>query len=141
MSHLFGVGIRLARVSFKKGRNGPYPSLIKGHLRNNLPLCHFNELVRRGFETGYAKTPAGFEVDFLAWRAGGDEELIQVCADPSDADTLAREMRALADAASTHPRATRRLLTLTQDGLPGALPAGVHAQPAYEWLLENSAPN
>jgi hypothetical protein len=38
-------------------------------------------LERRRTEVGYAKTPDGLEVDFLARYLGGGEELIQVCAD------------------------------------------------------------
>jgi hypothetical protein len=33
------------------------------------------------------------------------------------------------------PRAQKRILTLTQDGLPRAVPADVLAQPAYVWTL------
>ena len=33
------------------------------------------------------------------------------------------------------PGAGKRLLTLVRDGIPDDLPAGVAAQPAYEWLL------
>jgi hypothetical protein len=45
---------------------------------------------------------------------------------------------ALEKAAKAHPHATKRLLTLTQDGLPAKVPADIRAQPAYEWLLEES---
>jgi hypothetical protein len=49
-----------------------------------------NELERRGAEVGYVKTGDGLEVDFLARHPAGAQELIQVCADLSAADTLAR---------------------------------------------------
>lgn len=34
-----------------------------------------------------------------------------------------------------YPKARRILLTPTRDGIPGDLPAGVEAMPAYAWLL------
>ncbi|MCZ7640439.1 MAG: hypothetical protein M5U12_32915 [Verrucomicrobia bacterium] len=61
--------------------------------------------------------------------------MIQVCADLGTAEAAEREMRALEDAAKTHPKATRRLLTLTRDAMPGDVPKDVIVQPAYEWLL------
>ena len=81
------------------------------------------------------RTPGGYEVDFLARRPGEAPELIQVCADLGTAEVAERELRALADVAKTYPKATRRLLTLTRDAMPGDVPEGVIVQPAYEWLL------
>ena len=93
------------------------------------------ELERRRFDVTYVRTPEGYEVDFLARRAGDSMELVQVCADLSDPETAYRELRALAAAGARFPRARQRLSTLTRDGIPDELPAGVEAQPAYEWLL------
>ena len=93
------------------------------------------ELERRGFHVTYVRTPEGHEVDFLARQPGGPEELIQVAADATDAVTAKRELRALAEAGTVYPKATRRLLTLTRDSLPALVPSGIVAQPAYEWLL------
>ena len=93
------------------------------------------ELERRGYQVTYVRTPEGYEVDFLARDAEGGMELLQVCADLSDAATAARELRALAAAGERFPRAGRRLITLTRDGIPAELPAGVEALPAAEWLL------
>ena len=93
------------------------------------------ELERRRYDVTYVRSREGFEVDFLARRAGGEAELIQVCADLSDAATANRELRTLAAAGAAFPRAGKRLLTLTRDGIPDDLPAGVVAQPAGEWLL------
>jgi len=63
------------------------------------------------------------------------EELVQVCADPSDEETLARELRALAAARKEHQRAVGRLLVLDRDTMPRVDTPGVRVQPAYEWLL------
>ena len=62
-------------------------------------------------------------------------ELIQVFADLTDAATETHECRALAAAGDQFPRARKRLLTLTHDGIPAELPAGVEVQTACEWLL------
>ena len=88
----------------------------------------------------YVRTPEGHEVDFLARQPTGGEELIQVTADATDAATAEREVRALTEAGRLYPKATKRLLTLTRDGLPAQVPPGVVAQPAYEWLLMGPTP-
>ena len=90
---------------------------------------------RGGAEVGYVKTGEGLEVDFLARRRAGGEELIQACADLSSPETRARELRALTAAAKDHPRATRRLLVLNRDALKRADASGIEVLPAYEWLL------
>ena len=90
---------------------------------------------RRGAEVRYVKTSEGLEVDFLAQHRAAGEELIQVGADLSAVETLARELRALGAAAKEHPRAVRRLLVLDRDGLARVREPGVEAQPAQEWLL------
>ena len=94
-----------------------------------------NELERRGAEVGYVKTVDGAEVDFLARHVDAGEELIQVCADPSARETLARELGGLAAAAKHHRRAVKRLLVLDRDALVRVSEASVRVQPAYEWLL------
>ena len=93
------------------------------------------ELERRGAEVTYLRTPEGYEVDFLSRTADGNLELVQVCADSSDPATATREIRALVAGGQMFPRARKRLLTLTRDGLPDDVPADVEAQPAWEWLL------
>ena len=94
------------------------------------------ELARRRCEVSYVSTPEGYEVDFLARTPDGRTELLQVCADMSEPSTAAREFRALDAAGAQHPQARRRLLTLTQDGLPAQAPADVDVRPAYDWMLD-----
>ncbi len=94
------------------------------------------ELERRGREVTYVKTREGFEVDFLARGPAGDVELIQVCTDLSDPATAQREIRALQVAGAAWPRAAKRILTLTADGYPDEVPAGVSVQSAWEWSLD-----
>jgi len=120
------------------GLIGAFDMTGRPNLGHGLESVVFVELERRKAQVGYVKTPDGFEVDFLARYLDGGEELIQVCADPSDAETFARELRALGAARSYYPRATRRLLVLNRDQVPSAPPAGVVAQPVYEWLMEGT---
>ena len=93
------------------------------------------ELERRRCEVTYVRTPQDHEVDFLARLDDGRLELIQVCADASNADTAARELRALQEASTIFPAAAKRLLTRNRGGLPARVPDGIEAQPAYEWML------
>ncbi|HET7626224.1 MAG TPA: ATP-binding protein [Verrucomicrobiae bacterium] len=106
-----------------------------GHALETIVLV---ELERRGMEAGYVKTDAGFEVDFLARHAVKGAELIQVCADVRNAETLAREIRALSEAAKIYPRATRRLLVSDQDSMASVNAPEMEVQPAYEWLLASA---
>ncbi len=108
----------------------------RSNLGHALETVVLNELERRGAEVAYVRTEDGLEVDFLARDRAAGEELIQVCADPSDPGTRAREVRSLLAAAKEHPRATLRLLVLHRDGLETGPAPGVRAQPVCEWLLE-----
>lgn len=76
-------------------------------------------------------------MDFVARDPTGGCELIQVCADTSEPDTLSRELHGLETAAAEYPRAVRRLLLLDGDARPRA--PGVAVQTAYEWILEGTA--
>ena len=107
----------------------------RANLGHALETIVLNELERRGREIGYVKTAEGLEVDFLARHPAADEELVQVCADPSAPETLSRELRALSEAAKDHPRAIRRLLVLDRDAVARVRAPGVAVRPAYEWLL------
>jgi predicted AAA+ superfamily ATPase len=97
------------------------------------------ELERRGMCATYVRTPEGHEVDFLARSATGDMELLQVASDATEPSTAERQLRALEEAGRLYPKAVRRLLTLTQDAMPRDVPAGILAQPAYEWMLTGRA--
>ena len=107
----------------------------RSNLGHALETCVLNELERRGAEVGYVKTADGLEVDFLARRPGAEAELIQVCADLSSAETVARELRALTETAKEYPRAPRRLLVPDRDARTRVAAPGIDVLPAYEWLL------
>jgi hypothetical protein len=109
----------------------------RANLGHALETAVLLELERRRASVTYVRTPDGHEVDFLARNATGREELIQVCADATDASTRERELRALEAAGRVHPGADKRLLVLTRDAIPDALPSGVTAEPAYAWMLRS----
>jgi hypothetical protein len=115
-----------------------YDTSGRSNLGHALETAVLNELERRKAEVAYVKTADGFEVDFHVRYLAGAEELVQVCADPSAPATMDRELRALTQAARTHPRATRRLLVLTREPTISIGETGVSIQPAYEWLLAES---
>jgi predicted AAA+ superfamily ATPase len=104
------------------------------NLGHALETCVLHELLRRGCEVSYVRTREGFEVDFLARDPEGTEHLIQVCAEPEDAATVDRELRALTAAAGEHPRADRRVLTLSPEAFR-SVPEGVEVSSAAVWLL------
>lgn len=111
----------------------------RGNVGHALETVVLNELERRRAEVAYVKTADGLEVDFLARHPADGEELIQVCADLSSAETRTRELRALATSAQEHPRAVRRLLVLDRDARIGSRVPGLEVLPAYEWLLAEPA--
>jgi len=140
--------VPLATESERKRNSNPRklypadPGLIKAfdasgraNLGHALETVVLNELERRGAETSYVRTNGGLEADFLARVPAGGQELIQVCADVTQSDTLAREIRALEAAAKEHPRAAPRLLVLDRDAQARGRAAPLEVVPAYEWLL------
>lgn len=94
------------------------------------------ELERRGLDVSYVRTEQGYEVDFLSRPASGRPTLIQVCAEPDDPDTLAREVRALGAASAEHPEAGLELVTLVPEQLQD-VPAPIQVVPATIWLLRD----
>lgn len=106
----------------------------KANLDHMLETVVFLELERRGAEVAYVRTTGGFEVDFHARYSDGRQELIQVCTTINDPETLAREIRALSDAADDFPRARCLLITLYKPAAVRLVPK-VTLVAASEWLL------
>ncbi len=107
----------------------------KANLGHALEAAVLLELQRRGAELAYVRTAGGFEVDFHARHADGPESLIQVCVSLDAAATLARETRALQDAAAHYPRAERLIITFDQPARL-AVSDGINVRSAHEWFLE-----
>jgi hypothetical protein len=108
------------------------------NLGHALETAVFNELQRRGTEVAYVRTADGFEVDFIAAYRDGRRELLQVCADPSEANVRERELRALDDAARAEPGLPALLLVSTQEQAAALAGSGPRAMPAYEWILSSN---
>ena len=100
-----------------------------------LETAVYNELSRRGADVTYVKTNNGFEVDFLARHPDGRQELIQVCADATDATTWQRETRALDAAHAEHPRADRTVIVLDAAAARALKHPKTQMLPAHQWLL------
>jgi predicted AAA+ superfamily ATPase len=100
-----------------------------------LETAVYNELSRRGADVTYVKTNDGFEVDFLARHPDGRQELIQVCADATDATTWQRETRALDAAHAEHPRAERTVIVLDAAAARSLKHPKTQMLPAHQWLL------
>jgi len=109
------------------------------NLGRALETAVLNALACQRAEVGYVKTDEGFEVDFLARIPGEPERLIQVCADPTPPQVLARELRALDSAAQVYPHAERILIVLTQDQAAQIDVRGVRVCTAHKWLLGEEA--
>ena len=121
------------------GLIGAFDASGRSNIGHALETAVLNELERRKADIAYVRTEEGFEVDFRARYRTGKTELIQVCADLSDAGTLAREVRALTSAAREEPRARQLLLVLDQTQAMPVDADDVEILPAYEWLLQSAA--
>jgi hypothetical protein len=106
----------------------------KANIGHALETAVLLELLRRGAEVHYVRTAGGNEVDFLARHPDGREDLIQVCANIDDANTLQRELRALNEAATEHPRAHRLLIILDKPASTPP-PESIEILNAHDWLL------
>ena len=106
----------------------------KANIGHALETAVYLELERRGAEVAYVKTTSGYEVDFLARYPDGSTELIQVCTSLEDSDVREREMRALVEAASKHPRASLHVVALER-GMSEDVPPTVQVHAASVWLL------
>ena len=113
-----------------------YERVGRENLGHALESAVLIELLRRGCEVHYFRSPQGNEVDFHAVDASGNTQLIQVCADASDPATLQREVRSLLEARALYP-AIRTLLILLDPLPPGtSVPETVEIIPAIQWFLE-----
>ena len=106
----------------------------KANLGHALETSVLSELLRRGAEVAYVRTPDGLQVDFLARYPEGGQELIQVCAELDEAATREREARAMIAAAAAYPKARLSLITLTPETALG-LPKDIAVHSAANWLL------
>ncbi len=100
-----------------------------------LETAVFLHLRRCRLSLSYLHTKDGHEIDFVATdEATGLTRLIQVCADLSDSETLAREVRPFAALPPDVSDAEKLIVTLdeTRD-----FANGIRALPAWRFLLEH----
>ncbi len=109
----------------------------KANTGHALETAVLHELQRRCTDVAYVITPQGYELDFHARTHAGEDLLIQVATELDDPATLARELRALQDAALLWPKA-HQLLIVLQPPLGVAMPADVKLVEAGVWLLGGS---
>ena len=113
----------------------------RANLGHALETAVLIDLERRRLDVTYVRTPQGYEVDFLVRGADRRPELLQICADLSDAAVAELELRALLAAGEQFPDAGKRLLTLDRDGVPTTVSEGVVVETAYEWMLNDGEPS
>jgi predicted AAA+ superfamily ATPase len=100
-----------------------------------LETAVFLHLRRSRLSLSYLHTKDGHEIDFVATdEASGRTRLIQVCADLSSPETLAREVRPFAALPPDVAEAEKLIVTL---GETRDLGNGIRALPAWQFLLEN----
>ena len=107
--------------------NGFFQSHDIGRKLENAVAVH---LLRQGKEFFYYRTSGGREVDFVACISGRPEELVQVCADPSDSATRRREEDAILEAKAELGVKKALVLTLDFEAL-----GKIEYLPAWKWVL------
>ncbi len=113
-----------------------YETAGRTHRGRALETAILLELERRRYAVDWYRTEEGWEVDFLATRAGATPLLVQVCLDTSADDTWDREVRALMSASAANPEAEALLVTLDPTPPARELPGRLQWMPAARWLLE-----
>lgn len=96
------------------------------------------ELRRRGGEITWLRTRSGYEVDFAVDGASGTA-LYQVCADPTDEATRARELRALDEGMRELELDEATVVTRLHEETVDAGAGTVRMIPAWRWLVEGNA--
>jgi len=110
----------------------PGPDADRGRLLETLVLL---DLRRRGFETHYLRTEAGYEVDFIARPPDGPAALIQACESLRDTATRERELRALTAGMKERGITLGTVVTLDDDERIDTGAGPVDVVPAWRWLL------
>lgn len=119
--------------------SGIIPAYERGGRENrggSLETAILLELERRGYEMGWVRVGAGFEVDFYAEHPVADPLLIQVSLETAAESTWEREVRSIEAAALEYEEARPLLITLDPTPPSRPLPGRVDWVSASQWLLE-----
>ena len=97
----------------------------------------FVELIRRGKDIYYWKSPQNFEVDFVIREGKRITEIIQVCADISKKETQTRKVRGALEGASESN--LKKAYIITEDFSGEIIEKGVKISfiPLWQWLIIN----
>lgn len=97
----------------------------------------FVELIRRGKEIYYWKSPHNFEVDFVIREGKRITEIIQICADISKKETQTREVRGALEGVSEFN--LKKAYIITGDFSDEIIEKGVKITfiPLWQWLIIN----
>lgn len=108
----------------------------RGRLMEN---AVFIELLRRGYEVFYWRSPNNREIDFVIKKGRTIEALVQVCDDLDSPATRRREVDALLEA-SKHLRCNRLLIITDSVDAEEKIKGGhiVTTAPLWRWLLQDS---
>jgi predicted AAA+ superfamily ATPase len=98
-----------------------------------LETAVFVELRRASAELAYARTPSGYEVDFVT-----PSGLVQACASIDDPATRAREVRALREAMAGLGRKEATIVTLATDEEIEVAEGTIRAVPLWRWAIERA---
>jgi predicted AAA+ superfamily ATPase len=86
-------------------------------------------------DLAYARTPSGFEVDFVATNFEGHRDLVQVAADISSPAAFEREVKGLTGARQKYPNARLLLLSETEPPHGVQAPSSIEIVPVWQWLV------
>jgi predicted AAA+ superfamily ATPase len=103
-----------------------------GHL---LETFVFLELRRRAEEITYCRSEEGFEGDFRVRLVGGDEALVQVCAELAQPETRARELRATEQHMDLLGLSRATIVTLSEEETIKLGRKRIEVVPAWRWAL------
>ncbi len=95
----------------------------------------FVELMRRGKEIYYWKSPHNFEVDFIIKEGTKVAEIIQVCADISKDETQRREIRGALEAATEFNLKKALIITGDFSGELKKEQIKITFMPLWHWLI------
>ena len=98
-----------------------------------LETAVFVELRRASSELTYARTPSGYEVDFMT-----PSGLIQACASIADPETREREVRALREAMAELGHGESTIVTLAEDEEIRVPEGTIRAVSMWRWAIERA---
>ena len=108
-----------------------------GKLMENLVFC---ELIKRGYQPNrdlfYYKTRNDREIDFVLKETTNVRELVQVVYDASNADTQAREIKALVEAGDELHADTLTLVTWDMHHEIKRNDTTINVVPLWQWLMK-----